>query len=123
MQALIVDDSRAMRAIIAKILRELGFGSLQASNGCEALDLLKQGAAVDVVFVDWNMPEMNGLEFIRRVRSDRSYDGLPLILVTTETELQNVIQALDCGANEYVMKPFTPNVIVEKLEMLGVHTV
>jgi two-component system chemotaxis response regulator CheY len=69
--------------------------------------------------VDWNMPEMNGFEFIQAVRAEHSYDGVLLMMVTTETEMDQISKALEAGANEYVMKPFTQEVILEKLQMLG----
>jgi len=72
-----------------------------------------------LALVDWNMPEMNGLEFIRTVRAEQSYNGVLLMMVTTETEKENVVRALAAGANEYVMKPFTQEVILEKLQIFG----
>jgi two-component system chemotaxis response regulator CheY len=75
---------------------------------------------VELALVDWNMPGMNGLEFVQAVRAEHSYDGILLMMVTTETEMDQVAKALAAGANEYVMKPFTQEVILEKLQMLGV---
>jgi two-component system, chemotaxis family, chemotaxis protein CheY len=118
-RALIIDDSKAMRSILARMLRDLGFEILEAANGRQALDCLNSGEMVDIALVDWNMPEMNGLEFVRGVRAERKYDSILLMMVTTETETENVAGALAAGANEYVMKPFTPEVIVEKLRIFG----
>lgn len=120
MRGLIIDDSRAIRSILGNMLRELGFDVADAGNGREGLDRLRQLGRVNVVLVDWNMPEMNGLEFVQAVRADPAYGGLPLVMVTTETEMAQMVRALEAGANEYVMKPFTKEVILEKLEMLGV---
>jgi len=120
MKALIVDDSRAMRMLLARILREIGFEVVEAGHGREALERLKAEARPDVVLVDWNMPEMDGLTFVQTVRTERVYDGVRIMMVTTETEPTNVTTALEAGANEYLMKPFTKEAVREKLELLGV---
>jgi two-component system chemotaxis response regulator CheY len=88
-------------------------------NGRDALDRLRGMKKADVVLVDWNMPEMDGLSFVEAVRAERQYDELPLMMVTTNTELAHVARALEAGANEYIMKPFTRDMIREKLELLG----
>jgi two-component system chemotaxis response regulator CheY len=122
MHALIVDDSTTIRMILAEHLKKLGFDVTEAVNGRDALDRLrgmKQADVVDVVLVDWNMPEMDGLSFVEAVRAERQYDELPLMMVTTNTELAHVARALEAGANEYIMKPFTRDMIREKLELLG----
>ena len=107
--------------IIRRILLELGYEVCEASNGREALDVLEaEHAAVDLVLADWNMPEMNGLELVKRLRQDTEYGHLKVIMVTTETELAQMASALDAGANEYVMKPFTKSILKEKLELLGI---
>ncbi|MFI5459913.1 MAG: response regulator [Isosphaerales bacterium] len=120
MLALVIDDSRAVRVIIRNILLEMGMEVVEAGNGREALEQLRQNPDVELVLVDWNMPEMNGLDFIRAVRSQHSYDGVRIVMVTTETEGVQVCRALDAGANEYVMKPFNREVLVAKLNMLDV---
>ena len=119
MRALIIDDSKAMRSILGRMLRGLGFEVVEAANGRDAISRLQEVGKVDLALVDWNMPEMNGLDFIRAVRADHIYDGVLLMMVTTETEMDNVVRALAAGANEYVMKPFTPEVILEKLQIFG----
>ena len=108
MRALVIDDSRTVRLIVGKVLVELGFEVVEAGNGREGLERLIEWPEIVVVLVDWNMPEMNGLEFIRAVRARREYGHVRLVMVTTETEQQQVIRALEAGADEYVMKPFTP---------------
>jgi len=118
-RALIIDDSKAMRSILGRILRRLGFEIVEAANGREALERLQAIGKIDLALVDWNMPEMNGFEFVRAVRAKQMYDGVLLMMVTTETEMENVVRALAAGANEYVMKPFTPEVILEKLRVFG----
>lgn len=120
MQALIVDDSRPIRRIESGILKELGFETFEASNGQEALDHLENAPLPDVVLVDWNMPEMDGLEFIRAVRSNAKYAGLILVMVTTEAETDQMLRALSAGADEYLMKPFQKESLVEKLQLVGV---
>jgi two-component system, chemotaxis family, chemotaxis protein CheY len=118
-KALVIDDSKAMRSILSRMLQGLGFEVLEASNGREGIERLQANGSVDLALVDWNMPEMNGLEFIRTVRAEQSYDGVLLMMVTTETEMENVVRALAAGANEYVMKPFTQEIILEKLQIFG----
>ena len=120
MRALVIDDSRAMRMILTRIMQELGFDVSEAGNGREGLDRLRENGAVDVALVDWNMPEMDGLAFIRAVRAEDSYRDLCLMMVTTESETSQMVRALAAGAHEYVMKPFTKEVIQEKLTLLGV---
>lgn len=118
--ALVIDDSKAMRMILRQILKEIGFEVIEAGNGREALERLQQTAKMDLALVDWNMPEMNGFEFVCAVRAERAYDALQLMMVTTESEMSQVVKALEAGANEYVMKPFTRDVIREKLQLLGI---
>lgn len=121
MQALVIDDSRALRRILADMLRQLGFSEIgEAANGSEGLNYLQNSITPDIVLVDWNMPVMNGLEFVREVRKHEQFASLPLMMVTTETEMEQMASALEAGANEYVMKPFTKEVIGEKLSMLGI---
>jgi two-component system chemotaxis response regulator CheY len=122
MRALVIDDSRTVRAIIRKILSDLGLDVVEAADGREGLEQLRREADLELVLVDWNMPEMNGLDFIKAVRSDRAYDAVRIMMVTTETEQGQVLLALKAGANEYVMKPFTREILVAKLSMLDVIT-
>jgi two-component system chemotaxis response regulator CheY len=118
MRALVIDDSRTVRAIVGKILRDEGLDVVEAGNGREGLDRLRDTPDVGLVLVDWNMPEMNGLEFITAVRADRAFDAVRIVMVTTETEQVQVLRALEAGANEYVMKPFTREILVAKLSLL-----
>jgi two-component system chemotaxis response regulator CheY len=118
-RALVIDDSKAMRSILGRMLRGLGFEVFEAANGREGLQRLQENGKIDLAFVDWNMPEMNGLEFVQTVRAEQSYDGVLLMMVTTENEMDNVVRALAAGANEYVMKPFTQEIIQEKLQIFG----
>ena len=119
MQALVVDDSRAMRSILTRFMTDLGFDVIQAGDGAEALAELDAGARPDVALVDWNMPVMDGLTFIKRCRSNAEYRDVVLMMVTTESEQSQIVRALAAGAHEYVIKPFTQDVIAEKLALLG----
>jgi two-component system, chemotaxis family, chemotaxis protein CheY len=120
MDALVIDDSRAIRLILGRMLRELGMDVAEAANGRLALDLLDDGLDPGVVLVDWNMPEMTGIEFVEAVRRPPYLSTARIVMVTTETELPQVVQALAAGADEYVMKPFTKESIFEKLQLLGI---
>lgn len=120
MQALVIDDSRTTRLILKQILRQFGFEVSEAGDGKEALDVLARMERADLVLVDWDMPVMNGYEFLNAVRAQREYDRLPLMMITAHTEAESVARALEAGANEYVMKPFTGDVICEKIELLGI---
>ncbi len=120
-RALVIDDSRAMRMIIAQSLAGCGFDVRQAANGRQGLEIMRsENAGFDVVLVDWNMPEVNGLDFVREVRTQPAFQHIPLVMVTTETEIEQMARALEAGANEYVMKPFNREVIEDKLRLVGV---
>lgn len=120
MRALVLDDSPTQRLILKLILVHLGFEVVEGADGREGLAKLAEVGAVDLALVDWNMPGMDGLQFVEAVRSDHRWDGMRLLMVTVETELEQVARALTAGANEYIMKPFTKESIQEKLEILGV---
>jgi two-component system chemotaxis response regulator CheY len=122
MQALVVDDSRAMRAILTRLLDGLGFDVAQAGDGQEALEVLAGGVRPDVILVDWNMPVMDGLTVIKQCRAHDEYRDIVLMMVTTESEQAQIVRALAAGAHEYVIKPFTEDVIAEKLALLGLVT-
>jgi two-component system chemotaxis response regulator CheY len=94
---------------------------LDAANGRDALAQLEQNQDIELVLVDWNMPVMNGLEFIQAVRAQRAYDGVRIMMVTTETDSEQVARALNAGANEYVMKPFSKEILVAKISMLDLY--
>jgi two-component system, chemotaxis family, chemotaxis protein CheY len=123
LKAMVVDDSRAIRLILSRTLSAIGFEVSQAANGKEALarmQSLQDGQPFSVILVDWNMPEMNGLEFVQHVRAIPEFGGVKLMMVTTETQIEQLTRALEAGADEYVMKPFTEEIISDKLRMLGV---
>lgn len=120
MKALVVDDSRPIRRIEGEILRDLGFETVEAINGLQALERLQEQPLPDLILVDWNMPEMNGLDFIRAVRSESRFAKIVMLMVTTEIETNQMLRALSAGADEYLMKPFQRAGLVDKLRMLGV---
>jgi two-component system chemotaxis response regulator CheY len=118
--ALVIDDSRAMRGILKRILEPLGFEVREATNGREALDLLwNEDLSPEVALIDWNMPMMNGLEFVIAVRKQKHLRQMTLMMVTTEAEHSQIVRALAAGAHEYVIKPFTSDAIINKLAYLG----
>ncbi len=119
MRAIVVDDAKAIRSIIGRFLVQEGFEVVEAANGKLALEKLKEAGALDLALVDWNMPEMNGIELVRALRADRGFDSMRVMMVTTESERQQVETALEAGADEYVMKPFTTDVLREKLALMG----
>jgi len=118
-RALIVEDSCATRTILSQILRGLGFQVVEAGDGSEGLVRLEETGGADLALVDWNMPGMNGIDFVRAVRRRAAHDSMRMMMVTTETELESIARALEEGADEYVMKPFTREVIAQKLELMG----
>lgn len=119
MKAIVVDDSRASRTILRRALTSQGFEVVEAGDGKQALEQLAKTGPVDLALVDWNMPVMTGYELICEVRSKAEMNRMAIMMVTTETEISQVQKALDAGANEYVMKPFTEEVLKEKLLLLG----
>lgn len=119
MRALVVDDSRAIRLILARMLRDLGVEVTEASDGAEALTMIDGGLDPDLLLVDWNMPVLSGIDLIAALRGPPRSSLAKIIMVTTETELPQVIRALSTGADEYVMKPFTSEAILDKLHLLG----
>jgi two-component system chemotaxis response regulator CheY len=119
MRALILDDSRAMRMVLRRIMHAAGFEVVEAADGRQGLDVLSAGPLPDVALVDWNMPGIDGLSFVKAVRDDPAYRRMTLMMVTTESEHDQVARALAAGAHEYIIKPFTADAVVDKLELLG----
>ena len=118
-RALVVDDSRVMRTMLRRSLESHGFDVVEAGNGRDALERLNLMRIPDLVLVDWNMPEMNGIELVAELRKDANYDAMLVMMVTTETELEQMQRAMDAGANEYMMKPFSKEILDDKLALLG----
>lgn len=121
MLALVIDDSRTVRIIVGTILREIGMSVIEAGDGRQALQMVQDNPDVELVLVDWNMPEMNGLDFIQAVRAEPAYNGMRILMVTSEAESDQVTRALNAGANEYLMKPFTREILLAKLNLLDVY--
>lgn len=119
MRALVVDDSRTMRRIVGSTLHDLGFETEEAENGAAALALLEDGLQVDLACIDWNMPVMDGLELVTRVRATKEWRAITLMMVTTESEQEKIVRALAAGAHEYLLKPFAPDALRDKLDLLG----
>lgn len=119
MRALLIDDSKLTRTMIRSMLQKLGIDVVEAGDGLEGLDRLRNAGGVDFALVDWNMPRMDGIGFVRAVRSEQAYDDLPLMMVTTESDQERILAALEAGANEYMMKPFTPDALSQKIALLG----
>ncbi len=122
MRAIVVDDSRAIRGMLKRVVTAMGYEVCEAADGQEALDRLAEGFQPDLALVDWNMPNLNGLEFVTRVRQDPQFATMKIVMVTTEVEQHQMIKALDAGANEYIMKPFTHEGLREKLELIAAGT-
>jgi two-component system chemotaxis response regulator CheY len=117
MKFLVVDDSSTMRRIIKNTLGRLGHKDiLEAEDGAVAWKVMNENSDIDILVTDWNMPEMNGLELVQKVRAEDKYEDMPIIMVTTEGGKTEVITALKAGVNNYIVKPFTPQVLKEKLE-------
>ena len=119
LRALVIDDSRAMRRIVAGILEDLGYETRPAGDGREALDVLRSGWVPDLACVDWNMPVMDGLQFVSAVRANPAYRSMTIMMVTSESEQGQIVRALAAGAHEYLIKPFTADAVHEKLALLG----
>jgi len=124
MKILVVDDAKTMRKIITNVLKQLGFDKedlIEAEDGIDALKKLQEhGDEIGIILLDWNMPNMNGYEFLKKVRSDERYNDVKIVMVTTETEKKKVVQALKAGANNYIAKPFNPQTLKQKLEQMNI---
>ncbi len=122
MRALVVDDSKPSRSIVARVLRELAFECTEATNGVEALEAVAAAGPPDLITVNWHMPVMDGLELIRRLRSDPATRKLPLVMISTEHDRTRIAEALAAGADDYLAKPFTSEALTRKLVDLGLAT-
>lgn len=121
MRAIVVDDSRAMRAIVGDILRGLGFEVVEAGDGPAALEARRTSDA-QLMVLDWHLPGMSGPEIARAVRTEAAWSGTRILMITTEVDPERVREALDAGAQEYLMKPFTPEQMRDKLTWMGLGT-
>ena len=117
MKVLVVDDSGVMRKIIARSLAALGLNDIvEAADGKDALNVYGDGNGIELIITDWNMPEMNGLEFVKAVRAAGA--TVPIMMVTTESEKESVLQAIQAGVNDYLVKPFDNEMLKLKLNRL-----
>ncbi len=115
MKFLVVDDSATMRRIVVNSLKRIGFESfVEAEDGREALDTFD--ASIDFVITDWNMPTMGGLDFVKALRGSAEGQSVPILMVTTRSVREDIVQAAQAGVNNYVVKPFTPQVLREKID-------
>jgi Response regulator containing a CheY-like receiver domain and a GGDEF domain len=118
MKFLVVDDSQTMRRIVNNALRNIGYDDIiEAEDGRDALTKLYI-EKIDFIITDWNMPNMSGLEFTKAVRSDEQFGNLPILMVTTRGLKEDVMEALQARVNNYIVKPFTPQVLKEKIEQI-----
>lgn len=115
---LVVDDFKTMRGIIRNLLRDIGYRKIfEADDGTTALPMLRQGD-FDFLITDWNMPGMDGIELLKRVRNDESLKSIPVLLVTAEAKKQQIIEAAKAGVNGYIVKPFSAEVLNKKIEQI-----
>jgi len=118
-EVLVVDDARVVRAALGRIMQKCGYRVLEAENGKEALAMLDRHPEVGVLFLDINMPVMDGMTFLERF-AERPEPRPPVIMVSTETEIHSILKAISLGASEYVMKPFDEAIITGKLDIVGI---
>ncbi len=117
---LIVDDFPTMRRIIRNLLKQLGFQKImEAEDGKNALNVMKDNS-IDFVITDWNMPNMTGMELLETLRADSKFKSMPILMVTAEADKENILQAIQAGVNNYIVKPFTAEVLKEKIEKIFV---
>ncbi|MEM7810068.1 MAG: response regulator [Planctomycetota bacterium] len=117
---LIVDDSRAVRMASRRVVEALGFEAIDAEDGRDALEKLAEHPDVDVVLLDWNMPVLDGLSCLKELRNEARAKQPTVVMCTTENDLSRIVDAIEAGANEYIMKPFTEDIVREKLQATGV---
>ena len=117
-QCLVVDDSRVIRRVARRILEELNFTISEAEHGQDALDQCREGMP-DMILLDWNMPVMNGIDFLKALRQESGGESPTVIFCTTENDIAHITEAISAGANEYIMKPFDREIIESKLSQVG----
>jgi len=119
MRALIIDDSRANRMVLQRFLKEFGFETTEAENALDAIWKLNKGEDITLITVDYNMPKMTGSQFVRVVREKPELKEVPIIMITSDNSAQRMTEALQAGTNEFLVKPFTKEMIEQKLVTLG----
>ena len=115
MRVLVVDDSSTMRRVVEQILEVLGHEAVPAADGATALEALRSTDAIELILLDWNMPEMSGIQFLRTVKADPDLQEIPVIMLTTESERRKMIDAIEAGAKHYLTKPFQPETLATKI--------
>lgn len=116
---LVVDDSVTMRRIVVNTLKTIGFNQyVEAEDGKDALDKLNLDMGINFIITDWNMPVMSGLELTKAIRSDDRTKGLPILMVTTRGVKEDIVQALQARVSNYVVKPFTPQILKDKIDLI-----
>ena len=116
---LIVDDSPTMRRIVTNTLKRLGYRDIEeADNGSTGLDKLKTIPGINFIITDWNMPVMDGLAFVQSVRGSSEFGTIPILMVTTRSVKDDIIEAMKAGVNNYVVKPFTPETMKDKIDAI-----
>jgi two-component system chemotaxis response regulator CheY len=114
MKILVVDDSATMRRIIMKHLNDAGYtGTVEAENGLEAISRME---GVELVLTDWNMPVMDGMSLVKELRQNPAYSRVPIVMITSIGARKEVVEALKQGVNNYIVKPFTPSILIEKIK-------
>ncbi|OEU71375.1 MAG: histidine kinase [Desulfovibrio sp. S3730MH75] len=119
MKVLVVDDFATMRRIIKNILRQIGFTNIvEADDGTTAWELLNKDDSIEFIVSDWNMPQMTGIEFLRKVRASEEFADLPFLMVTAEAQQENIIEAVQAKVSNYIVKPFTPDTLGQKIDKI-----
>lgn len=118
MRVLVVDDFSTMRRIIKNILRQIGFTNLvEADDGTTAWDILNKDK-IEFIISDWNMPQMTGIDLLRKVRASEEFGDLPFLMVTAEAQQENIIEAVQAKVSNYIVKPFTADVMKQKIDKI-----
>ena len=119
--ALVIDDNKTNRKVISAMLARFHISAVEACDGKQGLELLNQNEGIEIAFVDWNMPVMSGIEFLQVARTSKDESKLKVVMVTSNTDMNYVVSALESGASEYIMLPLTREVLQEKLALLGIY--
>lgn len=119
MKVLIIDDSRTMRRLLASYITSVTSAIIEAEDGVHAMEQLRLNTPLDLALVDWDMPRMNGLEFVKAVRANPAYAEMKILMVTSHNTMEDVGQALEAGATDFLMKPMTEEMVTDKLRLLG----
>lgn len=116
MKLIVADDSRLVRGIVSKVVESMGYEAVPAANGKEAMNILEAGSEdISLVLLDWNMPVLNGIDVIKKMRSDHRFEKIPVLMVSTESEDDRIQEAISAGAQGYLTKPFTPEQLTEAI--------